>query len=40
LGSTCANAASVGPLSPRGSRLGPDRRNTFSGEVDVGRARR
>ena len=28
-------AASVGPASPRGSMLGPDLRNTFSGAVSV-----
>jgi len=28
-------AASVGPASPRGSMLGPDLRNTFSGAVAV-----
>ena len=32
-GSTRLNASSVGPASPRGSRLGPERRNTFSGAV-------
>src|SRR5687767_11947420 len=34
-GSMSASDASVGPDSPRGSRLGPERRNTFSGAVFV-----
>jgi len=31
-----SSVASVGPGGPTGSRLGPERRNTFSGAVDVG----
>src|SRR5688572_430661 len=37
-GSTCANEARVGPFSPRGSMLGPERRNTFSGAVPAGKS--
>src|SRR5262245_4184537 len=32
-GRMLSSEASVGPYSPRGNRLGPDRRNTLSGDV-------